>query len=78
MIQQIMSTTWKDLKILFKDFGGVALLFVMPLMFIIVMSTALSGLFDDTTDTNPRLLPVVNLDRGGYGAEVVAALDDLT
>jgi ABC-2 type transport system permease protein len=77
MIQQILSTTWKDLKVLFKDFGGIALLFLMPLMFIIVMSTALQGLFDDSTDTNPRLLPVLNLDRGGYGAEVVAALDSL-
>lgn len=77
MIQQIMSTTWKDLKILFKDFGGVALLFLMPLMFIIVMSTALYGLFDDTTDANPHLLPVVNLDLGQYSAEVIAALDSI-
>ena len=75
MIHQIISTTWKDIKILFKDFGGIALLFLMPLMFIIVMSTALYGLFDDTTEANPRRLPVLNLDRGEYGDEVVAALD---
>jgi ABC-2 type transport system permease protein len=74
MLQQILSTTWKDLKILFKDFGGIALLFLMPLMFIIVMSTALQGLFNTGTDTQPRLLPVVSLDHGEYAAQVVDAL----
>jgi ABC-2 type transport system permease protein len=77
MIHQILSTTWKDLKILFKDFGGMATLFLMPLMFIIVMSTALQGLFDTGTDTQPRRLPVVNLDRGEYAAQVITALDDI-
>jgi ABC-2 type transport system permease protein len=77
MLRQILSTTWKDLKILFTDIGGMATLFLMPLMFIIVMSTALQGLFDDGTDTQPRRLPVVNLDRGEYAAEVVEALDSI-
>jgi ABC-2 type transport system permease protein len=77
MIHQILSTTWKDLKILFKDFGGMATLFLMPLMFIVVMSTALRGLFDTGTDTQPRRLPVVNLDRGEYAAQVITALDDV-
>ena len=77
MIQQILSTTWKDLKILLKDIGGIATLFLMPMMFIIVMSTALQGLFDNEGDMQPRRLPVVNLDRGEYAAEVVAALDHI-
>jgi len=77
MLRQILSTTWKDLKILFTDIGGMATLFLMPIMFIIVMSTALQGLFDSGTDTQPRRLPVVNLDRGGYAAEVIAALDGI-
>jgi ABC-2 type transport system permease protein len=75
MIQQILSTTWKDLTILFKDIGGVATLFLMPIMFIIVMSTALQGLFNTGTDTQPTHLPVVNLDRGEYAARVIDALD---
>ena len=77
MIQQIISTTWKDLKILFKDPGGIATLFLMPIMFIIVMSTALQGLFNTGTDTQPRCLPVVNLDRGEYAAKVIDALDNI-
>jgi ABC-2 type transport system permease protein len=77
MIQQIISTTWKDLKILFKDPGGVATLFLMPLMFIIVMSTALQGLFNTGADTQPRRLPVINLDRGEHAAQVIDALNSI-
>ena len=77
MIHQVLSTTWKDLNILFKDIGGIAMLFLMPLMFIIVMSTALQGLFDTSTDTQPRHLPVVNLDHGDYAAQVIAVLEDI-
>jgi ABC-2 type transport system permease protein len=77
MIYQILSTTWKDLKILFKDIGGIAMLFLMPMMFIIVMSTALQGLFNTGSDTQPRRLPVVNLDRGECAGEVIAALDSI-
>ena len=75
MIHQILSTTWKDLKILLKDTGGIATLFLMPLMFIIVMSTALQGLFDNGSDAQPQRLPVVNLDRGEYAAQVIDALE---
>jgi ABC-2 type transport system permease protein len=77
MIRQIFSTTYKDLKILFTDVGGIAMLFLMPLMFIIVMSIALQGLFETGTDTQPRQLPVVNLDHGQYAAEIIQALDDI-
>jgi ABC-2 type transport system permease protein len=77
MIRQILSTTLKDLQILSKDTGGIVALFLMPLMFIIVMSTALQGLFNTGTDTQPRQLPVVNLDRGEYAAQVIGALDNI-
>ncbi|MBN1811434.1 MAG: ABC transporter permease [Anaerolineae bacterium] len=77
MLHQILSTTRKDLKILLKDPGGLATLFLMPMMFIIVMSTALQGLFNTGTDTQPRRLPVVNLDRGEYTAQVIEALDTI-
>jgi ABC-2 type transport system permease protein len=77
MVRQLLSTTWKDLKILFTDTGGIATLFLMPMMFIIVMSTALQGLFDTSSDGQPRRLPVVDLDRGAYAAKVIAALDSI-
>ena len=77
ILMQILSITWKDLKILFKDIGGMATLFLMPMMFIIVMSTALQGMFDSGDTGQPWRLPVVNLDSGNLAAEVIAQLDNM-
>ncbi len=73
MIRQILATTWKDLKILLKDFGGLAQLFLMPTMFIFVMTLALGGLFSRGGD-NPIEILVVNDDTGTIGAQVVEGL----
>ena len=73
MIQQILATTWKDLKILLKDFGGLATLFLMPTMFIFVMTLALGGLFSRGGD-NPIEILVVNDDTGTMGAQIVEGL----
>ena len=73
MIRQILATTWKDLKILLKDFGGLATLFLMPTMFIFVMTLALGGLFNDGGD-NPIEILVVDNDTGTIGAQIVEGL----
>ncbi|MBM3182154.1 MAG: hypothetical protein FJZ86_17690 [Chloroflexi bacterium] len=73
MIRQILATTWKDLKILMKDFGGLATLFLMPTMFIFVMTLALGGLFSRGGD-NPIEILVVNDDTGTIGAQIVKGL----
>jgi ABC-2 type transport system permease protein len=77
MIRQIRSVTWKDLKILFTDTGGVVTLFLMPLMFIIVMSLATQGMYGSDSSDQPRRLPAVNLDNGEIAAEVIAQLNSL-
>ncbi|MBI3176612.1 MAG: ABC transporter permease, partial [Chloroflexi bacterium] len=74
MLDQILAITLKDLKILFKDRGGVAALFLMPMMFILVMSTALRGAFGSGSSSSPVALPVVNLDTGTLAAEAIADL----
>jgi ABC-2 type transport system permease protein len=73
MLHQIIALTIKDLKVIFKDTGGVAALFLMPAMFIIVMSNALAGSFGGGSDQLVNVL-VVNLDRGTTGAALVADL----
>jgi len=45
MLKQILALTWKDLKVFFKDTGGMVFIFLQPFMFIVVMSYALGGLF---------------------------------
>jgi ABC-2 type transport system permease protein len=76
MIHQIIAITIKDLKVLFHDRGGMVSLFLMPAMFILVMSYALQGTFEPTAD-QPYEVLVVNQDNGKLGVEAVKALDDL-
>lgn len=75
MVRQILAITWKDLKIFFKDLGGVALIFLQPFMFILVMSYALSGMF--TAGDGTISLLAVNEDRGPQAAAVLRQLDEM-
>jgi ABC-2 type transport system permease protein len=72
MIRQLIAMTIKDLKVLFKDTGGIATLFLMPAMFLFVMSNALAGSF--TRDDKLIDVLVVNDDRGAIGAALVDSL----
>ena len=72
MLNQILAMTWKDLKIFFKDPGAVALILLQPLMFIIIMSYALSGLF--RSGDRPIQLLVVNQDTGRQAMAVIRDL----
>jgi ABC-2 type transport system permease protein len=65
----------KDLKLFFKDPRGVVLIFLMPFMFIVVMSLALRGSYGGADDTPIRVLGVSE-DRGGEAAKVLQQLDD--
>lgn len=73
MIGQILATTWKDLKILLKDAGGLATLFLMPTMFIFVMTLALGGIFSSDGD-NPIEILAVNNDTGTIGDQIIEGL----
>jgi ABC-2 type transport system permease protein len=72
MIRQLIAMTIKDLQVLFKDTGGIATLFLMPAMFLFVMSNALAGSFT----RNDKLIDVlvVNEDRGAIGTTLVDSL----
>ena len=82
-MNQIFALTLKDLKILLRDRGGMIALFAMPIMFILVMSVALQGMYDVGSAENPVTLLAVNLDAGAatpdgdeihLGTEIVDAL----
>lgn len=76
MLHQILSLTWKDLKIFLKDPGAVVLLFVQPFMFIVVMSYALSGLFRSGEEQPFRIL-AANEDEGIHAAAILQQVDAL-
>lgn len=74
MIRQIIAITFKELKVLWLDREALALLFIMPVFFILVMSFALEGVFEAGSKGHPIELLVVN--RNG-GRVVEQAITDL-
>jgi ABC-2 type transport system permease protein len=59
----------KDIRVLLKDRGSVIMLFLVPLLFVLVYSGALSAIGGSDEEEDTRIpLPVVNLD-GGEAAQ---------
>jgi ABC-2 type transport system permease protein len=56
MLQTVSAITRKDLKILWKDPRGLGNLFLMPIMFIIVMTMALGRMFGPETAGVPNVV----------------------
>ena len=78
VLMSTLAVTWKDLKVLFKDKGALAVLFVMPLLFAVIFGApqqAANSMADPNAEDAPKVQAyVVNEDRGSYGADVVYAL----
>jgi ABC-2 type transport system permease protein len=72
MLNQILAMVRKDLKIFFKDPGAVTLVLVQPLMFILIMSYALSGLFHGG-DQAIQIL-IINEDGGRQSKAVIEGI----
>ncbi len=77
MLYHVYAMTIKELKTLLKDRGGMVVLFLMPIMFILVMSVALKGAFEPGGGSSPVRLLVVNQDEGNLAARAVADLESL-
>lgn len=60
MLRQIIAITLKELKVVWLDREALALLFAMPMFFILVMSMALQGVFEAGTKGRPVEVLVVN------------------
>ncbi len=75
MLHQIFAITLKDWQVLVRDRGGMVALFLMPIMFILVMSAAQQGMYQMADEDNPLQILVVNNDAGQYAGEAVAALE---
>jgi len=73
MLYQIYALTVKDLKVLFSDSRGLISLFLMPLMFIVIMTNALRGSFDGPSP-NPISVLVVNSDSGDLADQAITDL----
>jgi len=74
MIRQIIAITLKELKVLWLDREALALLFAMPMFFILVMSFALEGVFQAGSKGHPIEILVVHQDRGRLAEQAIADL----
>ncbi len=75
--RQILAIAIKELKVLWRDRQALALLFLMPTFFILVMSFALEGVFETGTKERPIEILVVNQDRGELAGKTIAAASGL-
>ena len=73
---QMWAITVKELKLLIRDPGGLVLLFVMPAMFILLLSVALQGAFSGKNSGDRLPVLVLNEDEGETGLEIMTALED--
>jgi ABC-2 type transport system permease protein len=74
MIHQIISITLKELKVLWLDREALALLFAMPMFFILVMSFALEGVFQAGSKSHPIEILVVHQKGGQLADQAIADL----
>jgi ABC-2 type transport system permease protein len=70
MLPQVFAIALKELKILLKDLEALALLFAMPVFFILAMSFALEGVFEAGTADHPIEMLIVNMDKGPMAEEI--------
>ena len=68
-----LSIKWKEIKLILKDVGSLAIFFLLPL-FLIVMMGGANLQFADKATTVLLNVCLVNEDRGGFGREVTKAL----
>jgi len=74
MIHQIIAITLKELKVLWLDREALALLFAMPMFFILVMSFALEGVFQAGSKGHPIEILVVHQKGGRLADQAIADL----
>lgn len=74
MICQVIAITLKELKVLWLDREALALLFAMPVFFILVMTFALEGVFEAGSKGRPIEILVVQKNGGPVASRTIADL----
>ena len=71
MIKKSLAVAWKELQVLFKDRGQLAVLFLMPLMFASIIGSISGG------GTPGFAVYLVNQDAGPYSAQIAEILYEI-
>ena len=76
MIRYSLAIAWKDLLIVLKDKGVLAVYFLMPLLFASLLGMVFGNAGNEETDIEIAVL-LVNQDRGVYGQMLADGLGDI-
>ncbi|MBN2544817.1 MAG: ABC transporter permease [Spirochaetes bacterium] len=68
---QIFSLIVKEIKLLLRDPGGLIMLFILPALFIIILSVSLQGTFSSSSNTDKIDIIVINNDKLDVGNKII-------
>ena len=74
-MHKLLVSTYKEFLLLTRDIGGIAILFVMPLVLIITITLIQDSTFKTVTDAKIPIL-VVNNDKGNVSKTILNGLED--
>ncbi|WP_053991950.1 ABC transporter permease [Mangrovimonas sp. TPBH4] len=74
-MHKLWASTYKEFLLLFRDMGGVAILFVMPLVLIITITLIQDSTFQTVKDVKIPIL-IVNNDHGEVAKTMLEGLED--
>ncbi|EGV42851.1 ABC transporter permease [Bizionia argentinensis JUB59] len=74
-MHKLWASTYKEFLLLIRDFGGIAILFVMPLILIITITLIQDSTFKTVTDSQIPIL-VVDYDHGSVSEVILKGLQE--
>ncbi|MCG8572817.1 MAG: ABC transporter permease [Spirochaetes bacterium] len=74
-MKEIVAIIRKELLLLIRDPGSLIMLFVLPAIFILILSIALQGAFSTANEKEKMDLIIVNHDSGNTGNEIMTGLE---
>ena len=74
-MHKLLASTYKEFLLLTRDIGGIAILFVMPLVLIITITLIQDSTFKTVTDSKIPIL-VVNKDNGNVSETILNGLEN--
>jgi ABC-2 type transport system permease protein len=77
ILRKTWAMAWKNLLVLSKDRGGLAILFLLPLLFASLLGMSVGGGGGDEEAAIQLDIYLVNEDKGQFGELVVSVLDDM-
>ncbi|MRT15692.1 ABC transporter permease [Vitellibacter sp. q18] len=74
-MHKLWASTYKEMLLLWRDLGGIAILFIMPLLLLIVITTVQDGTFKTISDIKIPVLLVDN-DKGAVSTQIIDNLSE--